>query len=291
MHMRAIKQHPAVCCPQDACCRASADLHRPQLQRAWRSASGAGIVHWSRRLLLCLLPAGQPSRAAQCARVLQPLLLAHWSGAFLAWCMAALCSVTSASWQMCWYVPLQVHAGRPWLRSSLVMVPLCCMQVDGDAEATVVHCPNTGPMTGLLNTPLAPCWLSRSLPCMLLSACISAPGVAPVWCIIGSVHHYAGQTTPRGSMHIRWKQSSLTLVEHGCVRCWLPALHCAVPAASACSRPCHAWDGQHKEDGNSARWACTARVRMPLCGPCCSSGSLQTCCPTRLSAQRSSMAR
>ncbi len=34
-----------------------------------------------------------------------------------------------------------------------------------------MHCPNTGPMTGLLDTPLAPCWLSRSLLCMLQNAC------------------------------------------------------------------------------------------------------------------------
>lgn len=41
----------------------------------------------------------------------------------------------------------------------------------------------------------------------------------------------------------------------------------------------------------SARWACTARAQMPSCGPCCSSGSLQTCCRTQASAQRSSTAR
>jgi DNA-binding sugar fermentation-stimulating protein len=39
------------------------------------------------------------------------------------------------------------------------------MQIDGadpDSEHTVVHCPNTGPMTGLLDLPMANVWLSTS---------------------------------------------------------------------------------------------------------------------------------
>lgn len=36
------------------------------------------------------------------------------------------------------------------------------MQLDGETEPVVVHCPNTGPMTGLLDRAMAPVLVSTS---------------------------------------------------------------------------------------------------------------------------------
>ena len=56
----------------------------------------------------------------------------------------------------CWDPLLAVQISSQHVHAAAVQL------LDDATGSTVVHVPNTGAMTGLLDQPLVPCWLSRS---------------------------------------------------------------------------------------------------------------------------------